>query len=239
MSIFQFTEEYNQRQPPDKKSERAIQRFRKNKGYESIPRELAQNETLSYEARGLLISIVSYPESFKLYKSELYKRSIKNSRRKIDKCWQELIDEGYVLQFRKRDGKSFIFSYLFSMEPFLVEDIIHLFEEAHEYNFRYYHKLIRKYEGQTMENFRLILPNYLTEEEEDTLLEWLKSHDEINMESSNAQNEHPKKWDEINDFSNAQNEQLKMDCSKRADNKLINICTNFRFRFFFSWGLII
>ncbi|WYJ77087.1 hypothetical protein DOK78_001725 [Enterococcus sp. DIV2402] len=31
MSIFQFTEEYNQRQPPDKKSEGAIQRFRKNK----------------------------------------------------------------------------------------------------------------------------------------------------------------------------------------------------------------
>ncbi len=49
----------------------------------------------------------------------------------------------------------------------------------------------------------------LTEEEEDTLLEWLKSHDEINMESSNAQNEHPKKWDEINDFSNAQNGLLK------------------------------
>lgn len=186
MSIFQFTEEYNQRQPPDKKSEGSIQRFRKNRGYESISRDFAQNEALTYEARGLLVSLASYPENFKVYKCELYKRSKKNSRRKIDKCWQELIDEGYVLQFRKRDGKSFIFSYLFSMEPFLVEDMIHLFDEAYEYNFHYYHKLIRKYEEQTMENFQLILPNYLTEEEVDTLLVWLKRHDEINRESSNV-----------------------------------------------------
>ncbi|HPJ00296.1 MAG TPA: hypothetical protein PLN65_05575 [Enterococcus sp.] len=32
----------------------------------------------------------------------------------------------------------------------MVEDIIHLFEEAHKYNFHYYHKLIRKYEDQTI-----------------------------------------------------------------------------------------
>ncbi|HFD1635376.1 TPA: hypothetical protein QFF48_001637 [Enterococcus faecium] len=221
MSIFQFTNEFNQRVPSQKK-DGSLLKFSRNKGYESIPRELAQNEKLSYEARGLLISISSYPESFKLYKSELYKRSIKNSRRKIDKCWQELIDEGYVLQFRKRDGKSFIFSYLFSMESFLLEDMIHLFEEAYEYNFHYYHKLIRKCEEQTMENFRLILPNYLTKEEEDTLIAWLKRHDEIKIESSNVQVEHSKKWDEINDSSNVQNEQPKMDCSKRTDNKLIN-----------------
>ncbi|MGX7197722.1 hypothetical protein [Enterococcus olivae] len=221
MSIFQFTNEFNQR-IPSKKKDGSLLKFSRNKGYESIPRELAQNEQLSYEARGLLISIASYPESFKLYKSELYKRSIKNSRRKIDKCWQELIEEGYILQFRKRDGKSFIFSYLFSMEPFLVEDMIHLFEEAYEYNFHYYHKRIRKYEDQTMENFRLILPKYLIEKEKDTLIEWLKSHDEIKMESSNVQIEHPKKQDVTNDFSNVQNEQLKMDCSKRTDNKLIN-----------------
>jgi len=64
MSIFQFSSEYNQRMPPNKK-DGSIVRFSRNKGYESIPREFAQNENLSYEARGLLISVASYPEVFK------------------------------------------------------------------------------------------------------------------------------------------------------------------------------
>lgn len=74
MSIFQFTEEYNQRQLPNKKSEGAIQRFRKNKGYESIPRDFIQNENLTYEAREVLINLASYPNNFKIYKCELYTR---------------------------------------------------------------------------------------------------------------------------------------------------------------------
>ena len=57
MSIFQFTNEYNQRMPP-KNKDGSILKFSRNKGYESIPRELAQNESLSYEARGLLISFI-------------------------------------------------------------------------------------------------------------------------------------------------------------------------------------
>lgn len=62
MSVFQ-TFDYERSSQEGK-----IQRYHRNKGYESIPRDFAQNENLSYEARGLLISIASYPENFKLYK---------------------------------------------------------------------------------------------------------------------------------------------------------------------------
>ena len=124
---------------PPKKKDGSIVRFSRNKGYESIPRELAQNVNMSYEALGLLISVASYPKAFKLYKCELYKQSSKNSRRKIDV------------------GKSFIFSYLFSLESFDEEDILQILKEAYDYNFHYYHKLIRKYENQTIENFFKIL----------------------------------------------------------------------------------
>ncbi|WYJ77088.1 hypothetical protein DOK78_001726 [Enterococcus sp. DIV2402] len=58
------------------------------------------------------MSLASYPENFKVYKCELYKRSKKNSRRKIDNAWEELVNEGVVLQFRKRKKRA-LFSRIF------------------------------------------------------------------------------------------------------------------------------
>lgn len=127
-----------------------------------------------------------------------------------------------MLQFRKRDGKSFIFSYLFFLESFEERDILQILQEAYDYNFHYYHKLIRKYENQTIENILEILPHYLNEVEKQRIIDWLDDHDEIRKDVSNVQNEHFKDSPEINNFSNAQYEQLKMDCSKRTSNKLIN-----------------
>ncbi|MET1995582.1 hypothetical protein [Enterococcus faecium] len=203
MSIFQFTNEFNQRMPP-KNKDGSILKFNRNKGYESIPRELSQNENLSYEARGLLISLASYPDNFKVYKGELYKRSEKNGRRKIDRVWEELVNEGYILQFRKRQKTTFIFSYIFSMDPFNVEDIVSIFEEALTYNFHYYHKIILKKEERIQENYHRVLPCYLSKEEKHRVIEWLTSHNEIHEKKGDVQNEH-----------------LKMDCSKRTENKLI------------------
>lgn len=220
MGIFQFSNEYNQRQPPNQKKDGAIQRFSRNRGYESIPRAFAQNERLTYEARGLLISLASYPDNFKVYKGELYKRSEKNGRRKIDRAWEELVNEGYILQFRKRDKTNFLFSYIFSMEPFNSEDILSIFEEALSYQFHFYHKTVLKKIDQTKENFRQILPVYLTEEEKEGVLQWLESHNEIKNKMSDVQNEHPKESLDNNDCWDVQNEQLKMDCSKRTENKL-------------------
>lgn len=221
MTIFQFTNEYNRRLS-SKKKDGSIVRFSKNKGYESIPRELAQNENLSYEARGLLISIASYPEAFKLYKCELYQRSVLNNRRKIDRCWQELIDAGFVLQFRKREGRSFVFSYLFSLEPFSAEELLSLFQEAYDYNFHYYHKRIRKYEDQVKQKVWQVFPQYLQKNEKQKLIDWLKEHGEIREEDSNAQNEHSRESPPIHFSSNVQDEHSKKDGPKRTNNKLIN-----------------
>ncbi|WP_430617446.1 hypothetical protein [Enterococcus sp. AZ188] len=85
MSVFQFTNEVNKRASP-KNTDGLIFKFSRNMGYESIPRAFAQNEPLTYEARGLLISLASYPDIFKVYKAELYKQSEKNGRRKIDRA---------------------------------------------------------------------------------------------------------------------------------------------------------
>lgn len=61
MSVFQFTNEFNKRASP-KNTDGSILKFSRNKGYKSIPRAFAQNERLTYEARGLLISLASYPD---------------------------------------------------------------------------------------------------------------------------------------------------------------------------------
>lgn len=216
MSIFQFSGEYNQRQPPSKINDGSILRYKKNKGYESIPREFAQNESLTYEARGMLISIASYPSNFKLYKCELYNRSKLNSRRKIDRAWEELIEQGYILQFRKRSGKNFFFSYLFSLERYETNDLLEIFEEAYQFDYLFYHRSIRKKEERTIENYQQLFMTFVPLEEINQLFYWLYKHELI----WNVQNEHSKKTHEINDFSNVQYEQPKMDSSYRTSNKL-------------------
>lgn len=216
MSIFQFTNEYNTRIPKHKDNGGSILRFNKHKGYESIPREFAQNEKLSYEARGLLISIASYPESFKLYKCELYRRSDKNSRRKIDRCWQELIEEGYIIQFRKRMGKKYLFSYLFSLEPFLSDEFLSMLEEALIYKFNFYHKDIYKASGQLVEKIQLVLPKFFTESEKTKIIHWIKNKEEF----SNVQNKQSNKFDGADIFFDVQDEQSTVNCSKNTTNKL-------------------
>ncbi|KAF1304847.1 hypothetical protein [Enterococcus sp. JM9B] len=108
-------------------------KYQRNKGYESIPRAFLQDNNLSYEARGLLAELQSYSEEWELYKTELYTRSKKNKRSSIDRIWKELIENRYLIQFRKREGKKWVYQYIFSLEKFSKEDIQ---EQINFYNSR-------------------------------------------------------------------------------------------------------
>lgn len=99
-----------------------IRKFQKTKGYESIPREMLQDTNLSLEAIGLLSYMQSLPEDWKLYKTELYNRFPKNKRRSIDNIWKELVEHNYLLNFKKRDGKKYVYSYVFTVVPFTKEE---------------------------------------------------------------------------------------------------------------------
>lgn len=220
MSIFQSLN--YETQLSKKNQEGKIQRYHRNKGYESIPRDFAQNETLSYEARGLLISIASYPENFKLYKCELYRRSEKNSRRKIDRAWEELISQGFILQFRKRKGKSFLFTYVYSLEAYNKQDILGILEEARQSGYHFYHRSIRNKEARTLENYLIIFSTFLSNDDLKGIRDWLEKNEYIvrkgglSGEISNAQSTHPK----TGQLSNVRNEQSIVESSKQANNKL-------------------
>lgn len=108
-----------------------IKHFKKDYGYELIPRELLQScdknskysKGLSLQAIGLLVNLQSYPENWDLNKTELYKRYSKNGRSSVQNAWNELVEKNFIVQFHKREGKRNIYTYYFSLTPFSDEDI--------------------------------------------------------------------------------------------------------------------
>lgn len=106
-------------------------RFTKNKGFESIPRELLQNtENLSFGAIGLLSYMLSKPETWTFHKTWLYSTpEIKDKRSAISKYWQELVDQKYIVQFQQRIGRRNEYQYYFNNEPFTDEEVKQLEEE--------------------------------------------------------------------------------------------------------------
>ena len=101
----------------------ATQKYVKNKGYESIKREMLQNDDLSLEARGLLAYMESMPESYVFHKTQLQKAFKHNKRTCIDRIWNELMSQNYLIAFRKREGKKYIYQYYFTQEKFDEMDI--------------------------------------------------------------------------------------------------------------------
>ncbi|OUZ14662.1 hypothetical protein [Enterococcus cecorum] len=101
----------------------ATQKYIKNKGYESISRAMLQNDDLSLEARGLLAYMESMPENYVFHKTQLQKAFKHNKRTCIDRIWNELMSQNYLIAFRKRDGKKYIYHYYFTQDKFDEEDI--------------------------------------------------------------------------------------------------------------------
>lgn len=101
-----------------------VKRFVKNKGFESINRDMLQDvEHLSLQAIGLLANLTSYPDTWTIYKTELYNRFAKNGRRSVENAWNELVKSNYVVQLRKREGNKYSYIYYHSQTPFTDEDI--------------------------------------------------------------------------------------------------------------------
>lgn len=101
-----------------------VKKYVKRKGYESLNRDMLQDENnLSLEAIGLLSNLTSYPDTWELYKTELYKRFKKTGRRKVEKAWDNLVEEKYIVQLRRRNGKKYDYIYYYSQERFSDEEI--------------------------------------------------------------------------------------------------------------------
>jgi hypothetical protein len=99
-----------------------VKAFKIDTGFELIPRETLQDKRISLQALGLLVNICSYSEEWELYKSELYKRFTKNKETSVRNAWNELMDAGYVMEKRERNGKKWDYEYRVRLVPWTKQE---------------------------------------------------------------------------------------------------------------------
>lgn len=94
----------------------------------SIPVSTAQavqstsENPVSLSALGLLVNLLSYPATWELYKTELYKRFAENKERSVKAAWDNLMAANYIIEFRYRSGKKWEYVYYYRRVPFSPEE---------------------------------------------------------------------------------------------------------------------
>jgi hypothetical protein len=94
----------------------------------SVPVSTAQavqqnnDNPISLESLGLLVNLLSYPTTWELHKTELYKRFGKNGRTSVNTAWSDLTDANYIIEFKYRSGKKYEYVYYFRKVPFTPEE---------------------------------------------------------------------------------------------------------------------
>lgn len=96
--------------------QQTIQREKHKRDYLVVGNSLAQNENLSYEARGMLIELLSRPDDWKVHVSTLQRKGC--GRDKVTRILNELIEAGYITgkkRIRNDDGT-------FGYTPYMVHE---------------------------------------------------------------------------------------------------------------------
>jgi hypothetical protein len=78
---------------------------RKGRGYFTAPNAMIQDRRLSYEARGLLAMMMSFPDSWVFRRSHLMDMGDCGDA-KFDRMMGELKAAGYIVETRKRDPQT-------------------------------------------------------------------------------------------------------------------------------------
>jgi hypothetical protein len=100
----------------------SVKKYKKAKGYESLNREFLQRNDLSLEARGLLAYMESMPDNYIFHKTNLYKCFAKNKKTSVERIWNELLDNHFIIAFSKGKAPRQEFEYLFTHEGFSEEE---------------------------------------------------------------------------------------------------------------------
>lgn len=81
----------------------AIYKAKVHSEFAQIPNATAQDSRLSFEARGLLVMMLSMPDTWVIHKEWLIKQSPKCGRDKMTRLLKELIDFGYMIKKAKHE----------------------------------------------------------------------------------------------------------------------------------------
>lgn len=85
-----------------------------------VPNETAKlpEESVSLQALGLLVNIMSYADTWEIHKTELYKRYAKNKETSVRSAWNELVQASYIIECKIRVGKKWDYNYFVRLQPF-------------------------------------------------------------------------------------------------------------------------
>ena len=99
-----------------------------------------ENDTpISLQALGLLVNLLSYEEredervdgkDWELHKTELYKRFGKNKENSVRSAWNDLVESGYIIEFKYRVGNKWDYVYFVRKTPFSPEEKAEILDNA-------------------------------------------------------------------------------------------------------------
>lgn len=121
-----------------KKNSGLITKVKISKGFESISREMAQNYELSFQAVGLLTYLETLKDDAEIYKTSLYSQRKQNKRTMVENMWDELVQHGYMIQFKENTKSTYSYRYFFSSNGLTKETCLQIIESMEEINFRLY-----------------------------------------------------------------------------------------------------
>jgi hypothetical protein len=101
--------------------------------YVQIPNSTAHavEQNISLQALGLIVNLWCYNvEKWELHKTELYKRFEKNKKTSVSNAWDELVEAGYIIEFKYRKGRAWEYEYYYRILPFSEEEKKDLLEES-------------------------------------------------------------------------------------------------------------
>lgn len=103
-----------------------------NDPFTIIPNKTIQDKNLSLKAKGLLTILLSLPEDWQIYKTNLYQFS-QDGRDATIGAFNELVDKKYILKFERRDNYGlFGYDYVVFKEPQIrADDIENPFLKIH------------------------------------------------------------------------------------------------------------
>lgn len=85
-----------------------IVRAKSGREFTLISNKLLQDCTLSFEEKGLLVFLLSLPEDWVLYKSNLHEKT-KQPRGTVDRVFKLLQDKSYIISVKMIDAKTKVF----------------------------------------------------------------------------------------------------------------------------------
>lgn len=97
-------------------SQKSIRKHSFENKFVVVSNEIAQDKSLTWEERGMILFLQSLPSDWSLYKSTLHNFSENNGDHNTRRIFNDLMAKGYIISRKvKQDGKFFGYEYIFDI----------------------------------------------------------------------------------------------------------------------------